>query len=139
MKTSEILSHSVLKSVSAGLVATALDNYIIENGSMNSFTLTRNVTFGCVVGGSIALADYVAPSLTHMTPIPDTALFSGKTLEHRLIEVSLGTAASVGVSNYVFSSSLGTMTQQVGIIVIADVVGEYVADYLCSKPLSYLH
>ena len=138
MKNTEI-SHTFIKSVSAGVIAAVLDNYIVENGSRNPNSYARNLSFGAIVAGGIVAADYVAPSLTHLTPIPDTALFSGKTLEHRLIEVSLGTAASLVVNKFLYKASIGTLTQQVGIIVLSDFLGEYIADYSKSKPLNYLN
>jgi hypothetical protein len=98
----------------------------------------RNATFGGIVAGSIIASDYIAPTFTHLVPIPDTALFSGKTLEHRLIEVSLGTSASVLLNTFVFQASRGTLMTQAGVVLLSDFVGEYVADYLKSQPLAYL-
>jgi hypothetical protein len=132
-------SHCFIKSATATVVAAGLDNYVNDQGRFtNSNVLTRNLSFGLLVGGSIIAADYIAPSFTHLVPIPDTALFSGKTLEHRLIEVSLGTATAVGLNRFAFRQSIGSVMSQIGIVVLADFVGEYVADYAKSKPLSYL-
>jgi hypothetical protein len=104
----------------------------------NTIVLSRNLAFGGLVGASIISADYIAPLLTHMTPIPNTALFSGKTLEHRLIEVGLGTATAVGLNRFAFQQSVGSIVSQIGIVAMEDFVGEYVSDYIHSKPLSYL-
>ena len=131
--------HCVMKSVAAGVTAAALDNYLVEKGSGNAYSLARNVSFGIVVGSGIALGDYVAPHITHMTPLADTAIWSGKTLEHRLLEVSFGIVASVGINKFIFRASNGTLVQQAGIVALSGVVGEYVADYLSSRPLSYLN
>ena len=132
-------SHTFIKAATAVVVASALDNYVNDEGRMNnSIVLTRNVSFGLLVGGSIVAADYIAPSLTHLAPIPDTALFSGKTLEHRLIEVGLGTATAVGLNRFAFQQSVGSVVSQMAIVAFSDFVGEYVSDYIHSKPLSYL-
>jgi hypothetical protein len=132
-------SHTFIKSATAAVVAAGLDNYLNDQGRLtNSIVLSRNASFGLLVGGSIIAADYIAPSLTHLVPIPDTALFSGKTLEHRLIEVSLGTATAVGLNRFAFQQSVGSVVSQIGIVVLSDFIGEYVADYAKSKPLSYL-
>jgi hypothetical protein len=73
-----------------------------------------------------------------MVPIPDTALFSGKTLEHRLIEITLASAAATAVARYGFAMNIGSTFNQLGIVIISDVVGEYIADYAHSQPLTYL-
>ena len=132
-------SHVFIKSLAAGVVAAGLDNYLnaSEGYRMNPQIIAGNVAFGSIVGGSILASNYIAPSLTHLVPIPDTALFSGKTLEHRLIEVSLATGGAVLLNQSLRTSYTSLMTQA-GIIVLSDFVGEYVADYAKSKPLSYL-
>ena len=132
-------SHCFIKSITASVVAASLDNYInyAPDIRANPIVLGRNISFGAVVGGALIGANYIAPSFTHLVPIPDTALFSGKTLEHRLIEVSLGAGGAV-VLNRVMSGSGTSLISQIGIIVLSDFIGEYVADYSKSKPLSYL-
>ena len=132
-------SHCFIKSITAGVIAAGLDNYLNDQGRVtNTIVISRNASFGLLVGGSIIAADYIAPSLTHLVPIPDTAIFSGKTLEHRLIEVSLGSATAVGLNRFAFHQSVGSVVSQVGIVVLSDFIGEYVADYAKSQPLSYL-
>ena len=132
-------SHAFIKSLTAGVVAAGLDNYINSSDGyhMSPQIIASNVAFGSIVGGSIFASNYIAPSLTHLVPIPDTALFSGKTLEHRLIEVSLGTGGAV-LLNQTLQKSYSTLMTQAGIILLSDFVGEYVGDYAKSKPLSYL-
>jgi hypothetical protein len=131
-------SHTFIKSATAGVIAAGLDNYLNNTARTNPQIIARNATFGAIVAGSIISSDYIAPTFTHLVPIPDTALFSGKTLEHRLIEVSLGTSAALLVNTFVFQASRGTLMSQAGIVLLSDFIGEYVADYAKSKPLSYL-
>jgi hypothetical protein len=133
-------SHAFIKSLTAGVVAAGLDNYLNASDGyhMNPEIIAGNVAFGTIVGGSILASNYIAPTFTNLVPIPDTALFSGKTLEHRLIEVGLGTGGAV-LLNQTLRTNYTTLMTQAGIIVLADVVGEYVGDYAKSTPLSYLH
>ena len=131
-------SHTFIKSTTAGILSAGLDNYFNNTARTNPQVLMRNATFGGIVAGSIIASDYIAPTFTHLVPIPDTALFSGKTLEHRLIEISLGTSASVLLNTFVFQASRGTLMTQAGIVLLSDFVGEYVADYLKSQPHAYL-
>jgi len=103
------------------------------------YCINKSLSFGAIVGGSIASAHYLAPSLTsHFHTIHDTALYSGKTLEHRLIEISLGSVAAIGATRLAFSSTVGNIINQIGIVVAADIAGEYISDYVNSQPLSYL-
>ena len=131
-------SHTFIKAATAGVLSAGLDNYLNNTARTNPQVIMKNATFGSIVAGSIIASDYIAPTFTHLVPIPDTALFSGKTLEHRLVEVSLGTSAALLVNTFVLPSSRGTLMSQAGIVLLSDFIGEYVSDYIKSKPLSYL-
>lgn len=136
-----LLGHGVVKAVSSGIIAGALDNYVIENGAMNSSAMGRSAGFGLVVGGAIYASHYIAPSFTNLVPMADTSFFNGKTLEHRLIEITLGSAGAIALGKTGFANNFlpnRDIPKKLGIILIADVLGEYVADYVHSKPLSYL-
>ena len=136
-----LLGHGVVKAVSSAVIAGALDNYINEGGNMDARSVGRSAGFGTIVGGAIYASNYIAPSFTNMVPMADTSFFNGKTLEHRLIEITLGSAGAIalgktGIANNFLPNR--DIPKKIGIILIADVLGEYVADYVHSKPLSYL-
>ena len=131
-------SHQFIKSISAGVLAAGLDNYINYSGTIAPGVISQNLTFGALVGGSVYASNYIAPSFTHMVPIPDTALFSGKTLEHRLIEIGLASGSAVLINKFAFGVPNKSLMTQIGIILLSDFVSEYVADYAKSKPLAYL-
>jgi len=133
-----IMSHCAIKAMSGGVVAAGLNQYVNRAEDFTTFGLTQSATFGAIVAGSFVAADFVAPSLTNMVPIPDTALFSGKTLEHRLIEITLASAAATAVARYGFTMNVGSTFNQLGIVIISDVIAEYIADYAHSQPLTYL-
>ena len=134
-----IMSHCAIKAMSGGVVAAGLNHYMNQRMEFQQYALIQSATFGSIVAGAFVAADYIAPSLTNMVPIPDTALFSGKTLEHRLIEITLASAGATAAARYGFSLNLAPTINQLGIVVIADVIGEYIADYAHSQPLTYLH
>ena len=133
------MNHLFVKSVSGAIIAGVLDHQVNNAGNYDMYCINKSLSFGAIVGGSIASAHYLAPSLTsHFHTIHDTALYSGKTLEHRLIEISLGSVAAIGATRLAFSSTVGNIINQIGIVVAADIAGEYISDYVNSQPLSYL-
>ena len=129
-------NHSLIKAVSGGVVAGALNHYMSYGYDTNPNAIRRSAMFGGVVGAGLLSADMIAPQVASKQP-SNTHWMSSKTLEHRLIEVGAGTAAVVVFNNYVFRT-LGQSTIQVaGLVVLADIAGEYIADYMTSQPLSY--
>jgi len=123
-----IFSHSTLKAVTGGVVATGLDAYLSYGSDLNSTLLKRSATFGALVGGSFFVAGMIAPSMTHMGGPSNASFYSTKTLEERLIESTLGVGFAVGANKYLIQTSDMNFMKQVGVIVLSDIVGETFAD-----------
>ena len=64
-----------------------------------------------------------------------------KTLETRMLEVSLGSASTYAINKFALKNDLkpNELIQKVGIIVAADLVGEYIDDYMNNRALSFLN
>ena len=64
-----------------------------------------------------------------------------KTLETRLLEVLLGTAATYGINKFALKNDLkpNELIQKIGVIVAADFIGDYLDDYIAGRPLSFLN
>ena len=132
----QVMSHSTIKALSAGLISASLNAYMSYGSDLNSYRIGQSLIFGGIVGGSIYATDeYIAPKLSSHHMIPDTNFYSGKTLETRLIEVGTGSSASLFVNKTFANASMIDLVQQVGIVVLSDVVGEYIADYSTNTKL----
>ena len=131
-------SHATIKAFSAGLFAGSLDAYLLKSKGipLNSVTLPRCLTFGALVGGSFLIADMIAPDMTNMKHNGHTTFFSAKTIEHRLIELSLGGGTALATNRFIFNASTSDLMTQVAVVAGANFLGEYVADYMTSQPLS---
>ena len=132
-------SHATIKAFSAGVFAGSLDAYLLSSKKipLNSVTLPRCLTFGAIVGGSFLVADMIAPDATNMKHTNNSTFFSTKTIEHRLIELSLGGGAALAANKFIFQASSTDLMTQAAIVGAANFLGEYVADYMTSQPLSY--
>jgi hypothetical protein len=129
-------NHEVIKAVSGGVVAAAVNHYLSYGSEFNSESVKYSLMFGGVVGTGLLVAGMVTPSLAAQTGA-NSHWMSAKTMEHRVIEVGLGTGAVVLVNKYLFRTSAQSMIQTAGIVFAADFIGEYVADYATAQPLSY--
>jgi hypothetical protein len=132
-------SHATIKAFSAGLFAGSLDAYLLKSKGipLNSVTLPRCLTFGALVGGSFLIADMIAPDMTNMNHTNNSTFFSAKTIEHRLIELSLGGGTALAANRFIFKASTSDLMTQAAIVGAANFLGEYMADYMTSQPLSY--
>ena len=129
-------NHEFIKAVSGGLAASAINHYLSYGSEITSETVRYSLMFGGVVGAGLLASGMIAPGLAAQHG-GNTHWMSAKTMEHRVIEVGLGTGAVVLVNRYLVMTSPQSMMRTAGIVFAADFIGEYVADYATAQPLSY--
>ena len=129
-------NHEFMKAVSGGVAAGAINHYLSYGSEINSETVKYSLMFGGVVGAGLLASGMVAPGLVAQQS-GNSHWMSAKTLQHRVIEVGMGTGAVVLANKYLFTSSGQPMLQTAGMVFAADFIGEYIADYATSQPLSY--
>ncbi len=129
------MSNSNLKPFLVGGLIVAGDRFILNQPNMNS-----SLYFG--ISGLAGI--YLAQNLKQMLPSNQgqiSTMIDVKTLETRLLEVSLGTAATYGINKFALKNDLkpNELIQKIGVIVAADFIGEYLDDYIAGRPLSFLN
>ena len=129
-------NHEIIKAVSGGIAAGAINHYMSYGTDMNPNALARSAKFAGVVCAGLLVSGLATPGIAAQSG-GNTQWMSAKTLEHRVIEVGLGTGTVVLVNNYVYRTSGLSMIQTAGLVLAADFIGEYIADYATAQPLSY--
>ena len=129
-------NHEIIKAVSGGIAAGAINHYMSYGADMNPNAVIRSLKFGGVVTAGLLVSGFATPGIA-ASQGGNTPWMSAKTLQHRVIEVGLGTGTVVLVNNYVYRTSGLSMIQTAGLVFAADFIGEYIADYATSQPLSY--
>ena len=82
----------------------------------------------------------IGSSLPDLSTTLPTFLGNGKGLMQRAVEIGSGTGASYVINKYVMknSSYKENIMNKIGAIVVADLAGEYISDYIAGRPLSFL-
>ena len=137
MSTAQI-SREIVKPIAVGFSALIADNMITYEGKMDAYPLASSIMFGLSSGVAVIGGTYIAPYLTGVLPIADTSLYSGKTLEARIIEITVGGTGAFMVNSLLGSNMSVTYAKRIAIFGVADVFGEYLSDYICGEPLSFL-
>jgi len=124
--------NDFVKPVVGGAVAAALDNLYLKNTNVKS-----NIYFGATVGTALYFSKIVNPLMPVI--IPAATLSNGKTLEDRVVEIASASVGSYTVNKYILKNDFrpSDMYQKLGVIVVADFVGEYASDYFNGQALSY--
>ena len=130
-------NHEIIKAVSGGVAASVIGHYLSYGTEINTEYLKYSLMFGGVVSAGLLGAGLATPALAAQQN-GNTQWFSVKTLQHRAIEVGLGTTGVVLFNRYVSMTTPQSMIRTAGIVLAADFIGEYVADYATKQPLSYL-
>ena len=131
--SSVMVSPIFVKPLVSGVTAFLLDKYVLGNTNSTSSA----VFAGAVVVGTGASQVF---SGLDLGILPDTQIYTGKTIAQRSIEIILGTTAAYAGNRFVLNNDFqpSLMGKKIGIIFASQVVGEYISDYMSAQPLSYL-
>ena len=116
----------------AGLVV-ALDQFFLNESNINN-----SIIFAASAGAGVYAGMMVGSSLPDMSDSLPVFLGNGKGLMQRVAEVGFGTGVGFAVNKFVFKNSgyRENMTNKLGVLVAADIGGEYITDFLAERPLS---
>ena len=122
-----MISDSIVKPITAGIVAAGLDIYYLKNSNMNSAMM-----FGATVAGSTLVSEMVSK----MAPSVVGTKF--QSLQERVIEVSLTTGGGYIINRFILKNDYNpsNFMNKTAIIGVSNFVGEYVSDYLAGRSLS---
>ena len=95
---------------------------------------------GCIAGSSY-IASKIAPSLPDLSNsmISNTTFYNVKTIEERILELTMSSGSSFLLSVYVFKNMRPlSVMEYIGIFAGSSVSAEYISDYIFQEKLSYL-
>ena len=120
--------------------ATAGIAILIDQFFFNESDLTKSLTFGASAGAGAYLGMMIGSSLPDLSTTLPTFLGNGKGLMQRAVEIGSGTGASYVINKYVMknSSYKENIMNKIGAIIVADLAGEYISDYIAGRPLSFI-
>jgi len=128
-----VSSDYIIKPLATAGLVVALDQMVLnENNLNNSIIFGAAAAAGVYTGMMIGIA---LPDLSHSLPV---FLGNGKGLLQRVAEVGFGTGIGYAVNKFVFKNTgyKEIMTNKLGVLVAADIGGEYISDFLAGRPLA---
>ena len=116
----------------AGLVV-ALDQFFLNESNINN-----SIIFAASAGAGVYAGMMIGSSLPDMSESLPVFLGNGKGLMQRVAEVGFGTGIGFAVNKFVFKNSgyRDNISNKIGVLVAADIGGEYITDFLAGRPLS---
>ena len=130
-------NESLVKASISGSAAIAIDKFYFKSTS-----LKNSLILGACVGGS----SFIVSSLVKKNMIPDltngsmdTSLYSVKTIEGRILELSLASSSAYVINTMVLKNMKPITVLEIGILFLGSSgIAEYTTDYLFNRNLSYL-
>ena len=125
-------THTILKACVAGAVAAGADHLVMKNPDLKSCAMFGGATAAGVFGVSLVI-DLILHMIPTHTPIGNL----GKGVEQRVVEILGGTAGVYAMNHFLLKNeySIQQMLPKMGIIAVADLVGEGVADVMMGERL----
>jgi hypothetical protein len=126
-------SDYVVKPLATAGVALAIDQFFFNESDLN-----KSITFAVSSGAGAYLGMMVGSSLPDLSNTLPTFLGNGKGLLQRVAEVGFGVGSSYAVNKFVLKNNTykENMMNKLGALVVADIAGEYISDYIAGRPLS---
>ena len=134
MSSSTPMNIDTVKIISTGAAAYAINTFL-----MNDTNTQRSMYLGLAAGIGAGVGSSVSSLLPDLST--GTFLGNGKALMSRIAEIGVGVGASYAINNYILKNTSGyneNFTNKIIVLSAADVVGEYVSDYVNGRPLSFL-
>jgi len=134
MTVKSYLTHALVKPAVAGVVAAGADHFVLKNTNLKS-----NAIFGATVAGGIASVSWVEPLVSPYFPTHTPLGEIGKSLEGRIVEITMGTAAAYAYNHFVARNNWtpNDWLMRVCVIAGADVVGETVCVAINLFPIKH--
>ena len=134
--SSIFIDKAITKGLIAGTIGSAIDILVYKNNNIKATML-----LGACIGGSSFVASKIAPSLPDLSNsmISNTSFYNVKTIEERILELTMSSGSSFLLSVYVFKNMRPlSVMEYIGIFVGSSVGAEYISDYIFQEKLSYL-
>lgn len=127
------MSKTAIKSVLSGAVAVAIDHYYLSE---------PNLTNSLMLGGTVAFGAFLGDTIGNLIPANmNNAIFNGKTIETRILEVGGTLAVSYGASKAGLGREILPYNaySKLATVAISDLVGTALSEYIYSEPISLFH
>lgn len=128
-------SDYMIKPLATAAIVVGLDQMVLNESNINNSIIFGVSAAAGVYGGM--MIGYAIPDMSSSLPV---FLGNGKGLIQRVVEVGFGTGIGFAVNKFVFKNSgyRENMTNKLGVLVAADIGGEYITDFIQGRPLSII-
>jgi len=126
-------SDFIIKPLATAAVAMAIDQFLLKESNMQ-----KSMYLGAAAGIGVGASSFVS-GMIPSTNFGNQAFFgNGKGVSARITEIGLGTASAFVLNTYVLknTSFRDNYMNQIGVIIAADLAGEYISDYVAGRPLA---
>lgn len=122
------------KPIAMAACVVAADKYLLGETDMN-----RSLYFGASGAAGVYAAGLIAPMVPFETFLPDGSYTDARTLELRLLEVSVATGVGFVINKFVLKNEyfMDQELKKIAVLAGADFVSEYIDDYISGRPLSF--
>ena len=134
--TSVSSSDYMIKPLATAGLVVALDQMVLNESNLNN-----SIIFGVSAAAGVYAGMMIGYAIPDMSATLPVFLGNGKGLIQRVAEVGFGAGIGYGVNKFVFKNSGGyreNMYNKIGVLVAADIGGEYITDFIQGRPLSIL-
>ena len=132
-------NEETIKCAIAGSSVLIIDKFYFKSTSLKNSLILAGSVGGASYLANIIMKSNMLPSLSGSIGTGSTGLYSTKTVESRIVEISLAVGSAYGINTIILKNQKSLSLMELALLfVIPSVVSEVSSDYLYNRPISYL-
>ena len=132
-------NEEIIKSAIAGSSVLIIDKFYFKSTSLKNSLILAGSVAGASYLANVIMKSNILPSLSSSLGNGSTGLYSTKTVESRIVELSLAVGSAYGINTVILKNQKSLSLMELALLfVIPSVISEVSSDYLYNRPISYL-
>ena len=136
---SVLQNEDLVKAGICSVSVLAIDKFYFKSTSMKNSLILAGAVGGSNYIANIIMKKNIVPDFSSSLGQGSVGLYNTKTVETRIIEISLGVASAYGINTLVLKNQKTlTIMELMLLFVSPSIIAELSSDYLYNRPISYL-
>ena len=132
-------NEDLVKAALAGVSVIAIDKFYFKSTSLKNSLILASAVGASNYIANVIMKKNIVPDFSSSIGTGSVGLYNTKTVETRIIEISLGVASAYGINTLILKNQKTLSLMELALLFVApSVIAELSSDYLYNRPISYL-
>ena len=136
---SVLQNEDLVKAGICSVSVLAIDKFYFKSTSMKNSLILAGAVGGSNYIANVIMKKNIVPDFSSSIGTGSVGLYATKTVETRIIEISLGVASAYGINTLILKNQKTLSIVELMLLFVSpSIIAEVISDYLYNRPISYL-